>query len=244
MTLLENIMVSNRADKMYPYLKEKDVKKLDNRTKNKIVQNVFSVTLHNIGGTVVGSTDNLIISKYVGLIAVGMYSNYYLIIHAIEVIIVQIFTSITASIGNLAATESKEKLYDVYNKLFFLDAWIYSFATICLLILINDFISLWLGDKFLFNFATVVIIVINFYITGMRQTVLAYKDALGLYWQDKFKPIIEAIVNIVVSIILVKKLGVVGVFLGTIISMLTICFWWEAYVLYKYRIKAKVYRFF
>lgn len=244
MTLLENIMVSRKADKMYPYLKEKDIEKLDDKTKKEIVKNVSSMTLHKIGAIVVNSTDNLIISKYVGLMEVGIYSNYYLVINALNTVIAQIFNSVTASVGNLATTEDREKLYDIFKKIFFLNFWIYSFSSICLLVLFNDFIKLWLGTEYLFAFSIVLIIIINFYIKGMRQTVLTFRDALGMYWQDRYKPILEAVINIVASIILVKKLGVVGVFLGTIISAITTGFWMEPYVLYKYGLKQKLTKYF
>ncbi len=240
MTLLENIMVSRKADKMYPYLKEKNVNKLDKITKKSIAKNVSAMTLHKIGGVVVNSTDNLIISKYVGLNEVGIYSNYYLITNSITIILSQVFSSITAGIGNLAAVETEDKVYDVFKKVFFLNFWIFSFAAIGLFILFNDFISLWLGKEYIFDVLTVICIVMSFYITGMRKTVLTYKDALGLYWQDRYKPIIESVINIVVSILLVKKFNVAGVFMGTIISTITTCFWIEPYVLYKYALKQKL----
>lgn len=244
MTLLENIMVSKKADKMYPYLKEKEIEKLDNKTKKEITKNVSSMTLHKIGAIVVNSTDNLIISKYVGLFEVGIYSNYYLVINALITVIAQIFNSITASIGNLAATEDSQKLYDIFKKIFFLNFWIYSFASICLVVLFNDFIELWLGAEYLFTFSIILTIIISFYIKGMRQTVLTFRDALGMYWQDRYKPILEAVINIVVSIILVKKLEVAGVFLGTIISAIMTGFWMEPYVLYKYGLKQKLIKYF
>ncbi len=244
MTLLENIIVSRKADKMYPYLKEKNIDKLDSIAKKEITKNISSMTLHKIGGTVVNATDNLIISRYVGLTEVGIYSNYCLIINAVNAVVLQIFNSIVASVGNLAATESKERLYEVFKRIFFLDFWIYSFASICLIVLFNDFIKLWLGDEYIFSFYIVLVIVINFYLMGMRQTILTFKDALGLYWQDRYKPILESIVNIIASIILVKAVGVVGVFLGTMISTVTVCFWMEAYVLYKYGLNQKFRKFF
>ena len=100
-TWLENIFVSLKANKMYPYLKDKNIKKLDKTENKKIRQNVFAMFFHKIGIVVVSSTDNILISKYIGLAAVGIYSNYYLIINALEIIIIQFFNAIVASVGIL-----------------------------------------------------------------------------------------------------------------------------------------------
>lgn len=244
MTLLENICISKKADKLYPYIKDKNVKKLEKNEKELIKKNVFAMIFHRIGTVIVNSTDNLIISKFVGLTAVGIYSNYSLVIKALNTIIEQVFTSITASLGNLGAIETEEKVYKVYKKVFFMNFWIYSFASITLYILFNDFIEIWLGESYLLEKVIVGIIVINFYITGMRKTCLTFKDALGLYWQDRYKPILESIINIIMSITLVQKMGIAGVFLGTLISTLTTCFWIEPYVVYKYGLKQNLRKYF
>lgn len=243
-TLLENICVSIKANKLYPFLKEKNIKKLEMADKKEISKNLFAMVLHKFGGIVLNSTDNIIISKFIGLVAVGLYSNYYLITNALNTVIIQIFTSIVASVGNLAVTESKQKLYDIFNKVFFINFWIFGFSSICIYILVNDFIYLWIGSEYLLSLMLVLVLVINFFITGMRRTVLTFKDALGLFWQDIYKPVIASILNLVISIILVQKIGLTGVFLGTIISTLITSFWIEPYVLYKYGFKMKVNEYF
>lgn len=240
LTLLENIMISKKTDVLYPYLKEKNVQKLDEDTKGEIKKNIIAMIGHKIGGVIVNSTDNIIISKFVGLAEVGIYSNYYLITNALNTIASQIFNSIVASVGNLVATEDKDKTYEVFKKVFFLNFWIYGFASICLIVLFNDFIALWLGEAYTFSMTIVLIIVINFYVTGMRKAVLTFRDAMGLYWPDRYKPLFESVINLVVSIILVKKIGVLGVFIGTFVSSITTCFWIEPYILYKHGLKKNV----
>lgn len=237
-TFAENFGVSQKADKMYPYLKENNIEPISEETSNEIKKNIGAMLIHKIGGMVVFSSDNIIMSKFVGLVSVGIYSNYYLIIDSLGQIITQIFTSVTASVGNLNASENESiKLEDILNKMFFLNFWIYGFCSCCLWVLFNPFISIWLGDNFLFNDFTVMIIVINFYLTGMRQSVQIFKEATGSFYYDRYKPIIESVINIVASIWLAKKIGVAGVFLGTVISTVTTCIWIEPYVLYKYTFK-------
>lgn len=233
-TLLENIFISTYANKEYSYLKDKEIASLDADDKQNIKKNIKAMLFHKIGGIAVSATDNVIISKYVGLIYVGIYSNYYLIINALNTIISQIFNSTIASIGNFAVTESKKKLKELFNNTFFINFILYSFTSLCLIIILNDFITLWLSDEYIFDKKIVYIIIASYYLTGMRKAVITFKEALGLYWQDRYKAIIEAIINLVISILLVKKIGIIGVFLGTIISTISTCFYIEPIVLYKY----------
>lgn len=236
-TLIQNVNISHQADKLYPYLKEKNTERLSKETLQGIKKNVFAMVCHKIGGMVVLSTDNLILSKFVGLTAVGLYSNYYLITNALNQIIGQVFTSLTASVGNLNASEETEgrvKLQRTFERVFFLNFWMYGFSACCLWGLFNPFITLWLGDKLLFDNFTVLIIVINFYLYGIRRTAIMYREATGVFYFDRYKPLAEAAINIVVSIILAKRMGTAGVFLGTIISTLLACILVEPYVVYKH----------
>ena len=109
-TIVENIAISKKADKMYPYLKEKNIEKLKKSEYKKIKKNVFAMMFHKIGGMIVNSTDNIILSKFVGITTVGIYSNYYMIINGLELIINQIFDAVIASVGNLGASENEKKI--------------------------------------------------------------------------------------------------------------------------------------
>lgn len=236
-TLAENIGISKKADQMYPYLREKDISPVPRETGNEIRKNIGAMLIHKVGGMVVFSSDNLILSKFVGLRAVGLYSNYYLVTDALNKIFSQVFTSLTASIGNLNASDRREdrvKLEATFDKVFFADFWIYGFAACCLWVLFNPFISLWLGDSLLFDKFTVLIIVVNFYLTGMRKAVLTFWEATGTFYYDRYKPLFEITINLVTSVWLAKRIGAAGVFLGTIISTVSTCLWIEPHVLYKH----------
>ena len=95
------------------------------------------------------------------------------------------------------------------------------------------------GEEYLFPMPIVLVLIVQFYISGMRQINLQFREAMGLFWHDRYKAVAEAIINLVASLILVQKYGVTGVFLGTIISTVTTCFWVEPYVLMKYGIKSE-----
>ncbi len=222
MRLLENIVITMIANKKYDYLKEKDIKPIKKDILEDIKQKVKGLIFHKLGGIIVLSTDNIIISKVLGTVVVGFYSNYYMIINSLSILFSQIFTSITASVGNLLVKENTEKSYDIFKVIMMINFWIYGFASICIFVLIEPFITLWVGSNFILDKLVLVILVLNFYISGMKASIGVYKDAAGIFWEDRYIPIIESVINIVASVILAKYLGLAGVFLGTFISSLIV----------------------
>lgn len=233
-TLLENIAISQKANRMFPVITEKCTAKLNPVYKKEITTNVKSIILHKIGGIASTAIDNILMGKMFGLIVVGVYSNYLLIISPLNAIGGQIF-SFTASLGNLKVTTDDDRAVQVFRIMEFIDFWVYSFAAVCLFVLFNPFIEIAFGEKFLFPMITVSLIVLNFYIEGRRKAILSLKDAYGIFYQDRYKPIAEAATKVTLSVFLGWKLGVNGIFLGTLISKV-ICIVVEPYVVYKYGI--------
>lgn len=232
-TCLENIAVSIKINKLYPYLKNNKNTKINKKDKKELFTSVKYLFFHKFGGIVLNSTDNIVASKYIGLAVVGMYSNYYLIFNSLHGMISQLYNSVVASIGNLNVETNCEKMTHTFHKIFFVNFWIYHFSSIALLFLINPFVALWLGEDYLLSNFTVIVLVINYYIFGMRKTAMSFREATGNYKNDWYSPIIEAIINVGVSIILAKYIGIAGVFLGTIISSLCTNFWFEPLVICK-----------
>ena len=243
-TFLENFCLSKKADKMYPFICDKNVNSLDDESIKSIKKNTKAMMMHKIGGTVVSSTDNIILSKLVSLESVGLYSNYYMVIYALNLFFTQLYNSLTPSVGNLWPSSNVIKRRDIFNKIDFLTFWIYSFSSICLLCLFNPFIEIWVGKEYLFDFNIVLILVINFYITGMRKSVLTFRDATGLFYQDRWKAVVEAVINLIVSIVFAIKFGVFGVFLGTFVSSVLTSVWIEPYILFKDGFNDKVFSYF
>lgn len=243
-SLIENISISIIANKLYPFLNKFKDAKTTNIEKKDLVKNTKALIIHKIGSILVSNTDNLIISAYIGLEMVGIYSNYSLIITAVKTILNQMFSSITASVGNLNAEDNYEKSYKIFYIILFVNFWLVCTISTVLLTVLNDFVEIWIGNEYLLSFPILLIIVINFFLYEMRQTLFIYKDTYGLFRYDRYVPIAEAIINLVSSIILVKICGIMGVFLGTIISTLFTCFWAEPYFLYKIKFKQKLSEYF
>lgn len=236
-TLIKNLFLSKKAEKNYPFLKTNASPDLSKAEKKEILKNTFAMFNHRVGGTILNSTDNLIISSLIGITAVAINDTYALIVAMINQILGQIFSALTASIGNLNATESPETSYRVFKILHFSNFWFSTFCSACLFVLINPFIQLVWGEKYLFPLPVVVIICINFYIVSIRKIPLAFKESMGLLWPDRFKPLLESLINLIVSILAIHYLGIAGVFVGTFISMVSTSLWVEPYVLFRYGLK-------
>lgn len=114
--VIENIYVANKANQLYPYLNTKNNATLSKEDKKLFFENLYALMLYKISGVVINGTDNIIISKFVGIVWVGVYSNYLLIISTLNTLLGYLFYSITASVGNLNVNENAEKsiLFSVY----------------------------------------------------------------------------------------------------------------------------------
>ena len=243
-TIGGNICMSRKADRLFPYLKEPCKERLLQEERRDIFKNVKAMLMHKIGNIVVNNTDNLLISSFVGVVTAGIYSNYYLIIGSVRQVLDQAMLGVAASVGNLGVTEEKEKVGQIFDRLFFIGYWLFGFAGICLLELLNPFVELAFGERYLFRKEIVLILCINFCINGMRRAVLIFKESMGLFWYDRYKAVAEAVLNLVISVLLVTKSGVAGVFAGTFCSTVLTSVWVEPYVIYKYRLEKPVTEFF
>ena len=220
--ILENVIINIIAQNMYPYIRDKEVVKLENIKVREIAEKIKALFFHKIGEVMLLGTDSIIISRFLGVIWVGLYSNYNMIVNAISGIFGQVFSAITASVGNLLVEENKEKIYKTYKKMILLNFWIASFCSISIFCLMKPFIIFWIGESYLLSTSVLFAIVLVFYMQSMKKTLKVFKEGAGKFEQDRYIPILESMINIVFSILFVKKIGLIGVFLGTFISTLVL----------------------
>lgn len=243
-TIIQNVRISYKADKMYPVLKEHTEEKLDVETKDTIEKNVKSLIIQRVSSEIVFSTDNILLSKIFGLAIVGLYSNYTLVINALQFILSQFFSSITASIGNLGVSADEKHQEEIFYVIYFINFWLFSFTSIALGALFQPFIELWLGDDYLMSTGCLFFIELNYYLKGMRQTISAFNNAYGMMHYFKYIPALECVINIGTSILLGVLLGPIGIFIGTTISILAVPMWLEPMVLIKHGLKTSEVKFF
>ncbi|MBR7796666.1 sugar translocase [Agaribacter marinus] len=232
--VMENVYIARKANQLYPFLMEGAHATLPKKDRKQFFSNLYALFLYKISGVVIHGADNIIISVFAGIAFVGMYANYLLIISTITTLLGYLFHSITASVGNLHVEESAEKKYFIFRVIRFTNFWIFGFCAICLWNLFNPFITVWLGDEYVLNMFIVFAIILNFFTAGMQNATTTFRETTGLFRKGKYRPIIAAGINILVSIILAKEIGLAGVFIGTVISRWSVYFWYDPYILFRY----------
>lgn len=242
--IITNILISITVDKKYPYINEKDCCLIKREEIQNILKNVFGMSLFKINTTIVNSADNIMISAFIHVRIVALYGNYQIIISGISQVIMQLFSGITASIGNLYVEESIEKSEFMFRCVQLLCYWVYSVVGIGILIFINPVIEFFFGEERLFTNDLVFLQVLYFIINGFQRTCFIYRDACGLFWKGKLRPIATSIINIFISIVLVYQMGLEGIVIGTILSWLLTTWWYDPILIYKLVFKKSPLKYF
>ncbi|QPS70487.1 lipopolysaccharide biosynthesis protein [Lactococcus garvieae] len=220
LSIVENILIQAFADKRYPWLKEKNIRKLEPEILHRFKKQIYGMFYHNIGTFVVMGSDSLVITKFLGLTTMGLYSNYSLITGNLSGLLMAALGGLTASIGNLLTEKDTKKSFEVYKNLSFATFWIFTAVSAALLLVMQPFIIVWLGEKFILSFPILVMIVLNFYILGMRKPIRLFQDASGIFYENRHIPVIGAVLNLGLSLLFVTFMGLTGVLLGTFLSTL------------------------
>lgn len=206
----------------YPILNQKPKKNLPKSERKKIYKDVKGLALQNFAGVAIHSTDNLIISMVSGLgvIGVGLVSNYNTLITSVTGFITIVLGTLTPGFGNLVASSSQQRYKECFDEVNFYDFWIYGFCSIAFFVLIPPFIVLWIGEEYLIDTIPFLLIVMNVYLLGQSVIYNNARIAKGNYNLDKWISVAQALINLVVSIVAAKILGLTGVYIGTIASRL------------------------
>ena len=239
-----NIAVTIYANKKFPYIKKQSVIAISEKEKKTLARNIRAMLLHKSGNVIITNTDNLLLSSMFGVASVGSYSNYSLISGSVSQLFSKIISGISASVGHIGVTDDRKHLERVFSATLLAAAWIFGFGAICLFCLLDSFVILSFGERYLLPTSFVLVLCINVYIDGIRQATLVFRDAMGLFWKDRYKTIVEGIVNLLVSILLAHLMGITGILVGTTVSYLAVSVWVEPLVLYREGFQAPVLQYF
>lgn len=217
--LLQKIFVSRYLNRLYPYLCEKKVQKLEKEETAVIITKTKALMCHKIGDVARLQTDSIIISSFIDVGVNGIVDNYNYVITYVANFVNIIFNSVLSGFGNLVATESKEKQYEVFKVYRFFACWLYGFATVGFWYLLTPLIgNLWLNDEWVIGQGIVTLILIDFYFKGGRVVLANFKIAAGVFEKDRYLALIQGGVNLVLSIGLVQVIGLSGIYVGTVVS--------------------------
>lgn len=232
-TILRNVLLHWIAGKMYPYLRNKEVLRIEQKTMKKIAINVKATFISRLSDTVMNQTDSIIISALIGVAAVGYYSNYNMIVVYINSIISMLFYAIEASVGNLNAEHDAEKSFSLFKNLSVWMAIMNAFCVSAYVCLVQNFIHLWIGEEYLQDMLLVICILFSFYMNQTMGVLYIYQKTMGLFCEvQKIYPFM-AVLNIALSIWLGRSMGIAGVILATGIARGVTIFWYEGKIIFR-----------
>lgn len=231
-TLAGNIFCSIIANKKYQYITGY-TEPLPDEEKKGIFNNIKAMAMYKLGSIVLNGTDNIIVSSLLGVTPVGIVSNYVLLHASCNSILGNITHSFTASVGNLNVVGCNEHKYEIFNRILLITVWIYGLATIGLIVVSNAFVTEWIGQDYLVDECTLIAIMSGFYVFGIHTVESNYRSAMGLFVKGRWAPFASAILNILLSIVLCKKIGLAGVFLATPIARFTFIGVVDTFLIYR-----------
>lgn len=221
---LTNILTALAATRFYPQYKPKG--KISKAQIQKINQRIRDLFTSKVGAIVYNSADTIVVSACLGLTVLAVYQNYFYILNAVSSLIAVAFSACTAAIGNSIVTESRKKNFRDFDTFTFIIFWIGGVCSVCLLCLYQPFMELWVGRDLMLPFSAVICFVIYFYVYQYNSLLNMYKDAVGLWHEDRWRPLISALVNLALNLILVHFIGIFGVLLSTVLAILFVGMPW------------------
>jgi O-antigen/teichoic acid export membrane protein len=230
-TILNNIINAIKVKHLFP--KYKCSGKIKERELASIKRQVPGLLVTKLCYISRNSFDSIFISAFLGLKISAMYGNYYYIMNAVVSILKIISNSILAGVGNSQVTDTAENNYNTMNKINFIYMWISGWCTICLLCLYQPFMKVWVGTELSLDFGVVILLCVYFYITEMGEIRGVYSDAAGLWWENRYRALIESVANLVLNYVLVQWLGIYGIILATVLSLFFINFCWGSQIVFQ-----------
>lgn len=222
LAVLGNLVIAVLARRLYPYARaDRSAPEVSPELKRNVTQNVRNIFLMRLSGVVLNSTDSLLISSFVGILAAGLYDYYYKIIAAVTALIGALTNAVQPTLGNMYVVEEKSTLDDVLRTYTFAFYLLAAFLSLCLLTLTKPFVTrVWMGPGYALDDAVLWVLCANFFLIVVRNPLWSMLSVSGLFRRDKNISILGATCNLAVSIALVFPLGMLGVFIGTFVSQL------------------------
>lgn len=224
MQVVTNLATAFAARRMYPsYV---PAGSLDNEEKRRIAHRIRDLFTAKVGGAAVNAVGPIVVSAFLGLAALAIYQNYLYIVTAVAGFFSVAFKAVTASIGNSLITDSKYKSRKDFRSIALLCYFSFGICSTTMVCLLQPFMAVWVGDSFLLPFGVVVLFSVYFYVSQLMNLYSTYKDAAGIWRQDRLRPFCEAVANVVLCFLLVPMMGIAGVLVATIVSMAVVSVPW------------------
>ncbi len=219
-----NVLTAVCASRMYPrYMPEGKLPK--DRTQD-IFRRVRDLFTSKLAATVSDSADTLVISAFMGLTVLAVYQNYYFVITALRMMLVVLLSACMAGVGNKMVMESREANYRDLEKISLLYSWVLGVSSSMLLCVVQPFMNIWMGGENMLPAGLVLCFVVYYYSMGANKLVNMFKDAAGIWRIDRWRPLTAALVNLGLNLATVRWLGLYGVLLSSVVSIVLIQIPW------------------
>lgn len=228
-TLLNNAFLFWRVGRLYPYLSQ--ASGLDPAERRSIGRSVRSMLVYRVGGVALHNTDPILISVLIGTAALGFFSNYLLVVASVVMLVEAAFSALTPSVGQLVATGDRSQALKVLNELTLLATSVYGFLALALVVILDDFVALWLGSDFVLGPAVVAALALNVYVVGSMAPIWSFRGATGMFHETQYVFLVTAALNVALSVLLAGLIGIAGILLATALSRIVTGSWFEPWVL-------------
>lgn len=232
--ILQNVVNAYIARKKYRWAFQKTSESIDKTEIKSIFKDLGALFVFRVNNVIVKATDNIVLSSFIGLVIVGLYSNYLILFNAITSLLGRFYTAVSASVGNLFAVSDTSKKYQFFETMNLITMILYGTAAVGITVTVNELIQVWIGDDYVIPQPFPLLVGLEILFSGIRSNLNGVRNATGVFRQMWWRPLLGAAVNLIVSIALVNPLGIYGVVIGTISADFFTFFLIEPKVLNKY----------
>lgn len=232
--IAQNIVCAKLSDKLYPYINEKTNERISNNEIKEIFKDCGAIFLYKLNGVVLKATDNIVLSAFVGLDIVALYSNYYVFYTTIQTLFSKIYNAVSHSLGNLHTGNNIKHEYEVFETVILISVILGGTAGVGIAVCADEMVNNWIGNDWVIPQPFSLLMGIEVYTMSIRYALTKYRNTMGLFQQAKFRPLVGMLINLVVSIWLVNYWGICGVLIGTIVADWSTFMWFDPLIIHKY----------
>lgn len=236
--VIKNMIWARMADRQFPYINEKTKESISGAEIRGIFKDCGALLLYKLNGVVLKATDNIVLSSFLGLGMVGMYSNYYIFYTTLQTLFSKAFGAVAHSLGNLHAVDNSRHEYEIFRVVNLVTIILGGTACVGIFICADEFVSAWIGRDWIIAQPFSLLMGIELITLAVRHALSRYRSAMGLFQQAKYRPLFGMIINLIVSIALVRTWGICGVLVGTIAADWLTVMWYDPIIIHKYGFKA------
>lgn len=230
----QNIVCAIIADRMYPYINEMTAERISNAEVKGIMKDCGALFIYKANSFVLKATDNIVLSAFIGVEMVGLYSNYYIFYTTINTLLSKIYDSLTHSLGNLHTEHKTHYEYEVFKAIGLITAIVGGTIAVGITCVADEFVNTWIGTTWVIQQPFSLLLGIELYTLAINKYLNRFRTIMGLFRQAKFRPIATMVINLVVSILLAQFCGIYGVLIGTIVANWLTMLWYDPIIIHKY----------